>query len=65
MNGALVIELKDGDDGFRVIGEITRVPQERKGWAWVRYKGQRYVLRGWVRVPWFINVRNPIKGRVA
>jgi hypothetical protein len=48
-----------------VIDTIARVPRKHARWESVRYKGKRYQLFGGVRVPWFIDLMNPIKGKHA
>jgi hypothetical protein len=55
-----VIELKDGDNGYKVIGTIERTPQMHAGWQSVTWRGQRYQLHGGIRNPEFINVRHPL-----
>jgi hypothetical protein len=59
VNDAIAIELKDGDKHFQVVGMIYRVPLERDGYALIRYRGRRFVLRGGIRTEYFINIANP------
>jgi hypothetical protein len=58
-----VIELKDGDNGFKLVGTIERVPRQHSGWQSVTYNGQRFQLHGGIRNPEFINIKHPILGR--
>lgn len=56
-----VIELKNGDDCFRIVGTIERVPRQHSGWQSVRYNGNQYQLHGGIRNNEFINVAHPLK----
>lgn len=57
------LQVKDGDNNFRVVDIIERAPRWHVGWQSVTYKGKRYQVRGGIRNPWFINLRHPLKGR--
>jgi hypothetical protein len=42
-------------NGFTdTIEVVRRVPQPRKGWAAINYRGRRFQLHGGTRVPFFI-----------
>lgn len=55
----IVIELKDGENRFKVVGTIRRVPQPMGGWDCVFYQGRRYQLLGGIRNNVFINIKHP------
>lgn len=57
----ILIEVKDGANGFRVIAEIGRTVRQHSGWQSVRYNGRRYQLFGGIRNREFIDISNPIK----
>ena len=53
------IQLKDGSNGYEVVGEIEREPMRRAGYEVIRYRGCIYQLLGGIRGPEFINVAHP------
>lgn len=57
------IELKDGAQGFKVVGNIVRAIIYHVGWQSIRYHGERYQLFGMIRNPYFINIDHPLKGK--
>lgn len=57
------IEVKNGDNGYKVVDRIERAPRWHAGWQSVTYKSQRYQVFGGIRNPAFINIKHPIKGR--
>ena len=61
----IVIEVKDGGIGTskprELVTTIERVPQDRKGYQVIRYKGERYILRGGIRTNHFISLDLPLK----
>ena len=60
---ATIIEVKDGNDRFRILTIIQRVPRQHSGWESVTYQNKRYQLFGGVRVNHFIDIANPLKRR--
>ncbi len=61
MGKRIELEIKDGNNGFKVLGTIVRVPVQRKGWEYVRWQGRRYQVFGGIRNPEFIDISNPIR----
>lgn len=59
----MIIEVKDGRSGFRLVETIDRLPRQHAGWASVRYRGQRFQLFGGIRVNYFIDLSHTLKGR--
>jgi hypothetical protein len=45
------------------VEKIDRVVRQHSGWQSAHYKGKRYQVFGGVRVPFFIDLLNPISGR--
>lgn len=59
----LFIEVKNGNDGFKIVDEIARTVRNHAGWQSVTYKGRRYQLFGGIRNAHFIDIANPLKRR--
>ncbi len=63
-----LFEVKDGGLGTnrpRTVKALAyRVPQDRAGYQVVRYKGNRYILRGGIRTEHFISLDLPVKGKI-
>ena len=57
------IQLKDGNENFKIIGTIARAIVSHRGWYSATYKGKRFQVHGGIRNPLFINVQHPLKGR--
>jgi hypothetical protein len=66
-NNPVIIEVRDGGLGTSrprtTVTTIERVPCDRAGYQVVRYRGNRYVLRGGIRTDHFISLDLPC-GRV-
>lgn len=60
---SVVFEIKDGTDGYRIIGTAKRIPRDHSGWQSVTYRGKRYQLYGGIYTPLFINISNPLSNR--
>lgn len=58
-----IIELKSGKQNYKIVGEIARVPQQRRGYAVVNFKNCIYQLFGGIRNNEFINIDHPIRCR--
>jgi len=57
------IEVKDGNNLFRVLEVIERSIRQHSGWESVRYKGKRYQVFGGIRNPLFIDIANPLRAK--
>jgi hypothetical protein len=62
-NTIVDIELRDGRDGYRVLGTVARAIMPHKGWYSCTYQGKRYQVHGGIRNPLFINVWHPLPNR--
>ena len=60
MTDMISIEVRDGGLGTdrprTVVEVIERIPMARSGYQVVRYKGERYILRGGIRTEHFISL---------
>lgn len=56
-------EVKNLNYGRGVLGVATRAVRKHAGWESVTYRKKRYQLFGGIRVPEFIDLANPIKGK--
>lgn len=51
INGGGVLDINGFTDTIEI---VRRVPQPRKGWEAINYRGRRFQLHGGNRVPFFI-----------
>lgn len=55
----ILIELKDGNNNFKIVGTIIRIPNKHSGWESVTYNKQKFQLLGGIRNNHFIDIAHP------